>query len=32
MPKTIIIKPDEPLAQPEKQIEMEPFKPVKPEL
>src|SRR5262245_5341743 len=30
MPKTIIIKPDEPLAQPEKRIEMEPFKPVKP--
>src|SRR5262249_31304631 len=30
MPKMIIIKPDEPLAQPEKRIEMEPFKPVKP--
>jgi hypothetical protein len=30
MPKTIVIRPDEPLAQPEKRIEMEPFKPVKP--
>jgi hypothetical protein len=30
MPKTIVIKPDEPLAQPEKRIRMEPFKPVKP--
>jgi hypothetical protein len=30
MPKTIVIKPDEPRAQPEKRIQMEPFKPVKP--
>jgi hypothetical protein len=30
LPKTIVIRPDEPLAQPEKRIEMEPFKPVKP--
>jgi hypothetical protein len=30
MPKTIIIRPEAPLAQPEKRIEMEPFKPVKP--
>jgi hypothetical protein len=28
--KTIVIKRDEPRAQPEKRIEMEPFKPVKP--
>jgi hypothetical protein len=30
MPKTIVIRPEAPLAQPEKRIEMEPFKPVKP--
>jgi hypothetical protein len=30
MPKTIVIRPDAPLAQPEKRIEMEPFKAVKP--
>jgi hypothetical protein len=30
MPKTIVIKPDEPLAQPGRRIQMEPFKPVKP--
>jgi hypothetical protein len=30
MPKTIVIRPDEPRAQPEKRIQMEPFKPVKP--
>jgi len=26
----IVIKPDEPLAQPGRRIQMEPFKPVKP--
>jgi hypothetical protein len=30
MPKTIVIRPEAPLAQPEKRIEMEPFKAVKP--
>jgi hypothetical protein len=30
MPKTIVIKPDEPLVQPEKRIQMQPFKAVKP--
>lgn len=30
MPKTILIKPDQPLLQPEKRIQMQPFKPVKP--
>jgi hypothetical protein len=30
MPKTILIKPDQPALQPEKRIQMQPFKPVKP--
>jgi hypothetical protein len=30
MPKTIVIRPDEPPVQPEKRIQMQPFKAVKP--
>jgi hypothetical protein len=30
MPKTIVIRPEERQVQPEKRIQMEPFKPVKP--
>ena len=30
MPKTIVIRPDEPKMQPEKRIQVQPFKPVKP--